>query len=103
MAKQFLNDRVFGSTYEKFHGKSAMKQPTRDAEILKYKQFNELECTKYLVPLAVQYIQSWTSLKDDPYYMSLVVQALKNLFTFIKSLNPRDTAHHELYLWPKDH
>jgi hypothetical protein len=79
------------------------KQPASDAQILKYKKFSQLEFTLNLTHLALEYLQSWTLLGDDPYYMSVVIQTLRSLYTYIKNLAPRDTKHHELFLWPQHH
>jgi hypothetical protein len=95
---------AFGSTYENFHG--SIRKPTdapSEADILKYKRFSELDYSGYLQPLVVQYVQNWTKLGDDTKYVCLVLVAVRNMYTFIKSLNPRDTTHHYLYTPPKFH
>ncbi len=62
------------------------RQDIADAEILKYKKFCELDIIAYIVPEVVEYIQAWTQLKDDPYYISYVIHTFRSLYTFIRAV-----------------
>jgi hypothetical protein len=70
---------------------------------LKYKKFCELDIIAYLVPQVVDYIQSWTQLKDDPYYISYVIHTVRSLYTFIRAVLYPETHHHEKFVAPKPH
>lgn len=94
---------VFNSTYERFHGNKSVPSTPCEADILRYKRFSQLETTLYLQPLAVKYIENWTTLGDEKRYVSLVVACVRDLYTFVKSLIPSFTKNAELYMWPKSH
>lgn len=59
---------TFGSTYDMYHGDAKKVEAKGESEILKYRKLNELEFVEYLQPLIVQYLQSWTQLKDEEAY-----------------------------------
>jgi hypothetical protein len=51
-----------------YHGDAKKVEAKGQSEILKYRKLNELEFVEYLQPLIVQYLQSWTQLKDEEAY-----------------------------------
>ena len=70
---------------------------------MKYKKFGELDIIAYLVPQAVDYIQAWTLLRDDPYYISYVIFTVRSLYTYIRAILFPESHQHEKFVAPKNH
>jgi hypothetical protein len=94
--KEHYRNMTYGSTYERFFGRFH-ELNAGEAEILKYKRFSELKMSSHLNLQAVNYIENWTLLKDDDYYTSLVIHAVRNLYTYLKSLKPKVSRYVEFH------
>ena len=42
-------------------------------------------------------------LKDDNYYVSMVIVVLRNLYTFLKNLHPKVSTYTEKHYWAQKH
>ena len=93
---------TYGSSYEKFFGKYH-ENGSSETEILKYKKLSELPMSSILNAIALSYLEQWSELKDDDYYVSLVMTCLRNIYTFLKNLKPKVSRNTEAYFWPKRH
>jgi hypothetical protein len=103
-ATKYFKKLTFNSTYETFHGSIRKeKDMPCEADILKYKRFSELDYIGYLHPLILQYFTTWSRSGEDPKYLCLVIVAVREMYTYIKSLIPNDTMQHQLFFWPKKH
>ena len=60
----------YQSAYGKFFGRLPALMDLGDVQILRYKKFSEVPCTVILNSYAKAYLDSWQTLKDDPYYES---------------------------------
>ena len=69
-----------------------------DVQILRYKKFSEVPCAVILNTLAKTYLDAWQALKDDQYYVSLVLTSLRTLFTVVRGLEPIRTSTKETYI-----
>jgi hypothetical protein len=94
---------TFGSTYERFFGRYHADVTAGDAEILKHKRFGELKLASHLNPQAKSYIENWILLKEDEYYVGLVVAVVRNLFTFLKNLKPKVSQYTDAHYRPERH
>mmetsp|Transcript_6073 Transcript_6073/g.4596 ORF Transcript_6073/g.4596 Transcript_6073/m.4596 type:complete len:90 (+) Transcript_6073:206-475(+) len=83
-AKIYYRKMIYGSTYERFFGKYTQIN-AGEAEILKYKKFSELKVASILNPMTQAYIESWILMKEDNKYVNLCLEALRSLFTFLKT------------------
>lgn len=93
---------TYGSTYERFFG-TYQDLSDGDAEILKYKRLSNLKITAFLNPQALNYIENWTLLRDDLFYVTLVVNVLRNMYTFLKNLKPTISTYREKHYWAERH
>jgi hypothetical protein len=96
--KEFKKDMMYGSTYEKFFGRYH-DLSAGEAEILKFKKLSELKIVTHLNPQAINYLENWTFLKDDNYYVSMVIVVLRNLYTFLKNLQPKVSTYTDKHYW----
>jgi len=56
-----------------------------------------------LNPQAISYLENWTLLKDDPFYVSMVVSVLRNIYTFLKNMKPVVSTYKEKHYWADRH
>jgi hypothetical protein len=42
-------------------------------------------------------------LKDDDYYVNLMIHALRNLYTYLKNLKPKISIYTEKFYWASKH
>lgn len=87
--------------YKSAYGISFGRKETdfADTNILKYKNFNELPCTKILNNTAKAFISKWSQLGEDSKYVSLAILVVKGIFTHWKQSLPSDTVSHLKHIW----
>lgn len=87
--------------YKSAYGISFGRKETdfADTNILKYKNFNELPCTKVLNSTTKAFISKWSQLGEDSKYVSLAILVVKGIFTHWKQTLPSDTVSHLKHIW----
>ncbi len=56
-----------------------------------------------LTKIATTYIETWTILGEDDYYINLTFNSLRGIQTFLKNRVPPKTHHSEAFYWPAKH
>ena len=93
---------TYGSTYERFYGRYH-ELTAGEAEILKYKKFSELKMTAYLNATAMSYLSNWIALKDDDFFVNLVISVVRNIYTYLRNLKPKVSRYREFHYRPERH
>jgi len=74
-----------------------------DTNILNYKKFSELQCTKVLKTTSKAFLTKWSQLGEDQSYVSLAILVVKGIFTHWKQALPNDTVSHIKHAWYDPH
>jgi hypothetical protein len=53
--------------------------------------------------MTIQYIENWTLLGEDDFYVNLALCVLRALYTNIKGLKPSVSHHTEAFFWAQRH
>lgn len=51
----------------------------------------------------MHYIENWTTLNDDPKFVSLVLSVIRVLYTFFSNAHPKISRNTETYFWAQKH
>lgn len=101
-AAEMYKKITYGSSYTRFYGD--FPQLNRgDCEILSHKLFKDLKLASVLNPMALQYLNNWALMKDDDYYVNLMMTSMRSIYTFIKNLAPKISRYTESHFWAPKH
>ena len=89
---------VYGSTYERFFGRYH-EMSAGEAELLKYRKLSQLKTALPLNNVAMAYLDSWVALKEDDTYINMLLFTLRQLYTYLKGLQPSTSRNTEHFAW----
>ncbi len=95
--RKSLFQSKYGVTYG--HRENDASDPT----ILNFRKFSEMSCSSVLNDQMLRYIDNWCQLKDDQSYTSLILKALKAIYTRSRLERKPESAYRRLHAWAPAH
>lgn len=87
----------FKSSYGTFFGRQPGVTDFKDINILNFKKFSDLECSKVLNKSAIVYLDKWQSNEEENDYVGMALYTLKSLNTYFKNYKPVTSTNRDLH------